>query len=692
MNDDQPTTLSQLRSSEPLRAISAETWARIVACLEDHATPETQWQALSQQLLGPEMPFDVHRALYHFVYRSRPESAGPGPAWLPEAQEAASTNWAALAREVGVRPEELWSWSVSHRERFWEQVIKDLGIAFAQRPRRTLSESSTTEHPEWLPGARYNIGQSCFLADSSRVAITFRQEGDERIQQWTYGQLDRQCELAARAIAHAGIQPGEAVGMMMPMTPDSVAIYLALVRMGCAVVSIADSFAPPEIQTRLDIANASAMIIQAELKRGSKCIRLYERACSFDAPMMLVLGGRQVALRQGDHAWETLVEMAANSQHEAPPLKIHLAGPDENTNILFSSGTTGQPKAIPWTHLTPIKCAMDGKYHHDIREGDVVAWPTNLGWMMGPWLIYASLMNRATMALFDGAPTGRGFCQFVADARVTMLGVVPSLVRLWRETGAIEGLDWRCIRAFSSTGECSNPDEMLYLMSRAGYRPIIEYCGGTEIGGGYITSSLVHPNAPSTFSTPALGLDLRIVNLEGESADQGEVYLVPPSIGLSTKLLNRDHHAVYYEGSPQLPGTPQLRRHGDEMQRFDNGFYRAQGRSDDTMNLGGIKVSSAEIERCLNRHPAVRETAAIAVPPPGGGPSQLIVVVVPDNPAALDSLDDEQLLREMRALLKRELNPLFKIERLLLRPELPRTASNKVMRRVLRDQSGQPAS
>src|SRR3972149_4901263 len=121
-----------------------------------------------------------------------------------------------------------------------------------------------------------------------------------------------------------------------------------------------------------------------------------------------------------------------------------------------------------------------------------------------------SLVNRATMALYVGSTTRREFGEFVSRAGVTMLGVVPKLVRAWKADGAIEGLDWTAVRRFSSTAEPSTPEEMLYLMSLADYKPIIEYCGGTEIGGGYITGTMVQPCAPSTFTTPAMGLDFVI--------------------------------------------------------------------------------------------------------------------------------------------------------------------------------------
>ncbi len=311
----------------------------------------------------------------------------------------------------------------------------------------------------------------------------------------------------------------------------------------------------------------------------------------------------------------------------------------------------------------------------------MVVWPTNLGWMMGPWLIFASLLNRATIGLYADAPVGGDFGRFVQDARVTMLGVVPTLVRGWRASRCMESCDWSTIRCFSSTGEASNADDMFYLSSLAGMKPIIEYCGGTEIGGGYITSSVYQPNAPARFSTAAVGSRLVILDDAGQEAAEGELYLVPPAMGLSTELLNRDHDATYYEGTPAGPAGETLRRHGDHFRRLPGDFFVAGGRVDDTMNLGGIKVSSAEIERVLNRLPGVGESAAVAVAEEGGGPDTLAVFVVREAAC----VESEALRAAMNASLKSELNPLFRVSRVCFIDALPRTASNKVMRRKLRE-------
>ena len=570
----------------------------------------------------------------------------------------------------------LFRWSINDRFSFWEEIIKRLGIRFMQPPERMVTDEAEVESPTWLPGAKLNIADSCFGGGGDSTAIVYAGD-DGALHTMPLAELEVLTNRVANGLRDLGLDPGDAVAIDMLMTVESVAIYLGIVKAGCVAVSIADSFAAEEIATRLRIANAKAIFTQDVILRSGKRLPLYEKVKQADAPQAIVLPAQDelsIELGEGDLAWTDF--LSKNDIFESIARE-----PQDHSNILFSSGTTGAPKAIPWTHTTPIKCAADGWLHHDIRPGDVVAWPTNLGWMMGPWLIYASLVNGATIALYEGAPNTRGFCQFVANAKVTMLGVVPSLVKAWRMSGCADGLDWSSIRAFSSTGECSNAEDMFWLMSRAGYKPVIEYCGGTEIGGGYITGTMVQPAAPATFTTPALGLDLVIVDEHGNEAETGELFLIGPSIGLSRELINRNHHKVYYEGTPQGPRGELLRRHGDEMRRLGGGYFQALGRADDTMNLSGIKTSAAELERVLNETPGVQETAAIAVPPPGGGPDRLIVFAVPEPGAGFEPDEVQPVMQEA---IRQHLNPLFRIHEVRCVEALPRTASNKVMRRMLR--------
>jgi acetyl-CoA synthetase len=637
------------------------------------------WQRVSRHVLSPAHPHEVHRACWDDVFSTWNDANGPRPAWIPTAEEVLDTNIARASKRLW-QPSypHFFRWSVEHRDDFWRDTVGSLGIRFRTNPERILDATRGVENARWFVDASLNIADSCFNAEDDATAIVYQREGG-KIESLSYGELNALSNRFANSLHGLGVKPGDSVAIAMPMTVEAVAAYLGIVKAGAVVVSIADSFAPDEIRTRLRIARAEVAVTQDVVVRAGKALPMYAKLVEAGARACIVCpAGTSLAvkLRGTDREWSKfLVRMSSfNSRASAP---------DETTNILFSSGTTGEPKAIPWTHSTPIKCAMDGHYHHDIRAGEVVAWPTNLGWMMGPWLIYASLVNRATIGLYYGAPNTPAFCRFVRDAKVSMLGVVPSLVKAWRAHKMTDRVDWSGLRAFSSTGEASNADDYLWLMARAHYRPVVEYCGGTEIGGGYITQSLTQPSSPATFSTPALGLDVAILDEDGHPATQGELFVIPPSVGLSQTLLNRDHHEVYYQDVPRGVKLELLRRHGDAFEALPGGYYRAQGRADDTMNLGGIKVSSAEIERVVLGVEGVADVAAIAVDPPGGGPSLLVLYVV-TRPGA--SLEPGACRDAAQKAIAAHLNPLFRVHDVRIADALPRTASNKVMRRVLRAQ------
>ena len=646
-------------------------------------SPAVCWREISRHILTPHHPFALHQLLYETVYTDFNRATDrPAPAWFPTDKDITEANITRLMATLNLKTyHELHAWTVQNRDTFWQMMIEALDIKTrSTNPEAQQDATGIATHLREL-----NIVESCFSASPAAIAIVTQQENHEGLATFTYRELESLTNRVANGLVEIGMEPGDAVAVDMPMNAESVAIYLGIVKAGCVVVGIADSFAPDEIATRLRIGTAKAIFTQDYINRAGKHLPLYEKVIAANAPKAVIFsyeGGNAAVQtqRKGDMTWDAFL----SDTETFTAIPCH---PDAHTNILFSSGTTGEPKAIPWTHTTPIKCAADAYLHHDIHANDVLAWYTNLGWMMGPWLIYASLINKATIALYDGVPTGRDFGVFVQNAKVSMLGVVPTLVRAWKNIECMHGLDWQAIRAFSSTGECSNPEEMLYLMSLAGYKPVIEYCGGTEIGGGYVTGTRVQPAAPSTFTTPALGLDFLLYDDSGNLSDNGEVFIVPPSLGLSTSLLNADHNEVYFAGTPRRG----LRRHGDALERLADGYYRIHGRVDDTMNLSGIKVSSAEIEEVLNGVDGIQETAAVAVSPKDGGPSQLVIYTVPTasesgKPTNVGGNSDsrQDIHDALQAALSQHLNPLFRIHDVVLVDALPRTASNKVMRRLLR--------
>jgi len=634
------------------------------------------WQHISDEASGL-LSFDQLKEIYYTIFRHDPL----GIAWLPKKDTVKKANITHLMQSLDLQSyQELHQWSVKYRAKFWETAIKSLNIRFDKKYRQLLDNSAGNEDPKWLPGAELNIVKSCFQARGDKTAIIASDELNNR-RKVSYKELQLLCNQVSNGLLKQGLQQGDRIILYLPLCPEAVAAYLGIIQAGMVAVLVADSFSATELQKRIASSEAKAVIAMDEYTYGGKILDIYSKIREAGAPLSVIISSQESPdLREQDILWEDLLD------HNV--FEPHIAGPDQLISILFSSGTTSEPKAIPWNQLTPIKCATDAYYHHDVHPEDILTWTTGMGWMMGPWTIFAALINQATLALFTGSAASPAFGSFTEKSGISIMGTIPSLVKAWRSSGMMEKYQWQ-VRLFSSTGEPSQVEDYLYLMWLCAFKaPVVEYCGGTEIGGGYMTGSVVQAASPATFTTPALGIDLRFRDEESAQLSQdqdGEVFIVPPSIGLSQKLLNRDHHEEYYNDTPVLKdGTP-LRRHGDAYQiypQFLEGttFYKSRGRADDSMNLGGIKISAVEIEKIINQHPAVYESAAVAVAPEEGGPEALVVFFVPKDKQA----DVSQLRSEWQKMITKELNPLFRIKEVVKRQDLPRTASNKLMRRLLR--------
>ncbi|MBX9853100.1 MAG: AMP-binding protein [Cytophagaceae bacterium] len=598
-------------------------------------------------------------------------------AWFPTSFVVEKSNIGKLMRELKIdNYKDLYSWSVQHRADFWDRTIQKLQIRFQKPYKTVLNLDKGVEDPLWLEGAKMNIAESCFQGEKKSPAIIQGSE-HEAIRTISVEDFHTLVNKIASGLIREGFQAGDKIVMYVPLTIESIAAYLAMVKAGMVVVSVADSFSAPELKKRIEITKAKGIFTCDGYRYGGKEIKIFSKVQEAEAPKAIICNYLNAVTLRGDKQDKFFDDILYSEKFD-----FHYADPDAATNILFSSGTTKEPKAIPWTHLTPVKCASDGYYHQNIQSGDVVCWTTGMGWMMAPWLIYSTLINKATIAIYTGATTGDKFGEFVSQAKINMLGTIPSVVKAWRANDFINKFKWN-IKVFSSTGEPSNAEDYFYLMALADFKaPVIEYCGGTEIGGGYITGTVVQPASPATFTTPALGINFYLLNGEHKASKEGEVFIVPPSIGLTQKLLNRDHHEEYYKDVPKGPNREILRKHGDAFETEEAPgatFYKSIGRTDDAMNLGGIKVSAVEIEEVLNRHEQIFETAAISVPSEGGGPEKLIVYAVVKN-----AFDKDMLKKELQQQITTKLNPLFKIAEIIEIKTLPRTASNKLMRRELR--------
>ncbi|KAH0704854.1 hypothetical protein KY290_011993 [Solanum tuberosum] len=666
-------------------------------------------EVTARKLLKPSHPHPLHQLLYYSVYHNYHN--GPPFYWFPSLNESRYTNLGRIMEThcpklFGASYEdpissfkEFQRFSVQHPEIYWSIVLKELPIHFLEAPKCILDFSDKSKRGgNWLPGSVLNIAESCVCSSNYSnkqddcVAIVWREEGndDKEVNCMTLKQLREQVMMVANALDNI-FSKGDAIAIDMPMTVTAVVIYLAIVLAGFVVVSIADSFAAQEIAVRLRVSNAKAIFTQDSIVRGGRRFPLYSRVIEAAPLKAIVIPATgedvQVQLRNQDLSWKDF--LAGVSHLPRPNCYFPVYQSIESvTNILFSSGTTGDPKAISWTHLSPIRCTADSWAHLDIQSGDVFCYPTNLGWVMGPVLLYSCFLTGATLALYHGSPLDHGFGKFVQDAGVTVLGTVPSLVKTWKSTGCMKGLDWTRIRMFASTGEASNVDDDLWLSSRVYYKPIIECCGGTELSSSYIIGNLLQPQAFGAFSSATMSTGFVILDEDGrpypdDEACVGEIGLFPTYMGATDRLLNADHEKVYFEGMP-IYKDMQLRRHGDILKRTIGGYLVVNGRADDTMNLGGIKTSSIEIERvCDGADESVLETAAVSAAPPNGGPEQLAIFVVVKEGM---NISPDTLKKRFSRAIQSNLNPLFKVRWVKIVGMLPRTASNKLLRRVLREQ------
>ncbi|KAJ4830623.1 putative acyl-activating enzyme 18, peroxisomal [Turnera subulata] len=674
--------------------------------------PREVWrEVVGRRVLKPWHPHRIHQLVYYSVYAHLDASIkGPPLYWFPSLYQAKRSNLGSAMEIHGPKllgtsykdPITSFSlfhkFSVQHPEVYWSIALKELPLVFREEPRCILDTSDKSKHGgTWLPGAVLNIAECCLLPSShprkgdDNVAIVWRDESDDSIlNHMTLKEVREQVMLVANAL-DAMFTKGDAIAIDMPMTVSAVIIYLAIVLAGFVVVSIADSFAPKEIATRLRVSNAKGIFTQDFILRGGRKFPLYSRVVEANpckAIVIPVIGDNVgIQLRKQDVSWKEF--LSSVSHLPRPNFYSPVYQPvDAITNILFSSGTTGEPKAIVWTQLSPMRCASEAWSQIDARVGDVYCWPTNLGWVMGPILLYSCFLTGATLALFHGSPLGRGFGKFVQDAGVTVLGTVPSLVKAWKSTDCMEGLNWTKIKTFCSTGEASNVDDDLWLSSKSYYSPIIECCGGTELASSYIQGSLLQPQAFGAFSSASMATGFVILDETGvpypdDQPCVGEVGLFPIYLGATDRLLNADHEDIYFKGMPSFNGRP-LRRHGDILKRTVGGYFIVQGRADDTMNLGGIKTSSIEIERVCDRaDESIMETAAVSVSPVNGGPELLAIFVVLKKGF---TGEPDKLKTKFSKTIQSNLNPLFKVSFVKIVPEFPRTASNKLLRRVLRDQ------
>jgi acetyl-CoA synthetase len=604
--------------------------------------------------------------------------------WSPTPERIERANVTRLTRTEGMDGfEELRRRSVADVTWFWDAAIRDLGLPFRTPYRAVLDLHGGIEHPDWFTGSTLNVVDACVARwqgepDRDRPAVIHEQESGE-VDVLTFGELADQVARAAAGLTRLGVKRGDTVGLFLPMITEAAVAVYAVAAIGAVIVPLFSGFAPQAISARIRDAEASVAIVAASTTRRRRELPMKAQLdeALVDCPSVehvVVIGGEP----SGEHE-TTWTELLAGPSTALDPVPMR---PDEPLLLGYTSGTTGRPKGAVHTHPGfLVKTATEIAYSFDQSAGDVFFWVTDLGWIMGPLSLIGSHANGATVVLYEGSPDVPDIDRLwdvAARHRVTMLGVSPTLIRTLRaaEPAGPVGIDLSSVRVIGSSGEPWDPSAYDWLARDVfgGRVPIINFSGGTEVGGSFLAPYPVHDIASCSVGGPSLGMDVDVVDDAGMPVrgEVGELVCRQPWPSM-TRGVWRDDERYLDAYWRRYPG---MWHHGDfALVSGDQWFIL--GRSDDVMNVAGKRLAPAEVEAVLNAHPAVAESAVVGVPDSTKGEAVWAFWVARDPEAADVSAD-------LAGLVGAQLGKPFTPSLVRPVPALPKTRSQKIVRRAIR--------
>ncbi|MEE9236525.1 MAG: AMP-binding protein [Thermoplasmata archaeon] len=615
-----------------------------------------------------------------------------GIVWRPTEDLVAKANITRFMRKHDIRDhDELLRRSVEDNEWFWKAALDDLGIKWYRPPKTVLDLTSGKAWAKWFPGGKINIAYNGLdrraLADREKVACIW--EGDDgQARRTTYWDHYVEANRLANAMVSEGIEAGDTIGIYMPMVPEVISIMFACWKVGAIAVPIFSGFAAKATATRLEDADAKLLFTADGYKRRGKVIELKEEA---DKAAELVPTIRRLIVleRLGRSApWNEAKDVHWSDfiQGQSGDFETRKLDSEHLSMILYTSGTTGKPKGSVHTHIGVLaQATKEIAYGFDLKPEDVLFWVTDIGWMMGPWMIIGVTTLGGTLVMMEGTPDypdPSRLWRMVEEHGITTLGISPTAIRLLMTYGDewVEKHDLSTLRILGSTGEPWDEDSWMWYYTKVGGRrcPIINISGGTEIMGCFLFPLPIVPLKPCSLGRgAALGMDVDVVDEEGRSVREQKGYLVARSPAPSmTKALwkDRDRYLETYWSR-----FDDVWYHGDWATVDEDGYWFLLGRADDTIKVAGKRVGPSEVEGALINHPAVVEAAAIGAPHKVKGEEVVCFVVLQ---AAYEPGED--LRSELIEHVAMELGKALRPAEVHFVSALPKTRSAKIVRRVIR--------
>ncbi|MFC4054425.1 acetate--CoA ligase [Actinomadura syzygii] len=551
---------------------------------------------------------------------------------------------------------------------------------------------------KWFVGGELNVAYNCVdrhveAGRGDKVAFHWEGEpGDSRTL--TYSDLQHEVNKAANALLELGVRKGDRVAIYLPMIPELPISMLACARIGATHSVVFGGFSAEALRTRIDDAQARLVITSdGGFRRGkpSDLKGIVDEAVaqtpSIEHVLVVRRTGEQVAENERDLWWHDVVDRQSD-QHTAEPMDS-----EHPLYILYTSGTTGKPKGILHTtggYLT--QCAYTHWSVFDLKpESDVYWCSADIGWVTGhSYIVYGPLANGATSVIYEGTPDtpDRGrWWDVIQKYKVSIFYTAPTAIRTFMKWGddIPAQYDLSSLRVLGSVGEPINPEAYVWYRKHIGgdRTPVVDTWWQTETGAIMISPLPgVTAGKPGAAMRPLPGIAADVVDDQGRSVPNGGggfMVVREPWPSMLRTIWGDDERYVKTYWS-RFDG---LYFAGDGAKRDEDGDMWLLGRVDDVMLVSGHNISTTEVESALVSHPKVAESAVVGATDPVTGQA-IVAFVIPRGDAGGD-VDGEEFLRELREHVSKTLGPIAKPRQIMIVPELPKTRSGKIMRRLLRD-------
>ena len=605
--------------------------------------------------------------------------------WEPTAEAISSSqlrrylSWLAETRELHLDSyEELWRWSVSDLEGFWASLWDFFGIR-ASAPYEQVLSSREMPGARWFAGARLNYAEHAvgLQEDADRVAVLAHSQTRAPVQ-LTFSELREQVARARAGLQRLGVGPGDRVAAYLPNIPETLIAFLATASLGAIWATCAPEFGPRSVIARFGTIEPKLLLTVSGYRYGERRIDRSADVARIRAalPTLEQIVHVPYAGGEGDtipdaSAWEDLLSEPAPLQFDSLPF-------DHPLCVLFSSGTTGLPKAIVHRHggILIEHCKNHG-LSWDLHPGDRLMWFSTTAWMMWNALISALLL-RCAIVMIDGNPTypDLGFqWQLAQETGATMMGASPAFLMACRKAGLNlrESFDLSSLRQLGVAGSPLPPEGFDWIYEQLGHELLLNVgSGGTDVCTGMVQGSPLQPVYRGEMSGCCLAVDAAAYDLNGRPVigELGELVIRAPMpsmpIGFWNDPGDRRYRAAYFE---HYPG---VWRHGDWILFTERGSCVITGRSDATLNRGGVRLGTGELYAVVEELPEVLDSLVVHLEDSEGGPGELILFVV-----LAPGVQLEELTPRIAAELRGALSPRHVPDAIEVVPAIPRTLTQK---------------